>query len=151
MTFTHLVDVIVLGICFKIFSMVGNTFDLISLIQKWGAYLLILISTFLILRTVFNFKTPRFLHNGKALGIASGLAPCTIGWALMIAMLSIGQINWLFPVILCFGLGIFFSLMIMSFLILKTKKKIIKNGSKLAKISSLASALLLFIFAISLL
>lgn len=148
MTFTHLLDVVILGVVFKIFSLTNDIFGIISAIQKWGAYILLSVSILLIIKSIFNIKIPKLFKNGKALGIASGLAPCTIGWALMIVMLSIGQINWLIPVIIVFGLGIFSSLMFMSFIVVKFKTKLIKKNSSIARASSLFSAALLFVSAL---
>ena len=148
MTFTHLIDVVVLGVVFKVFAMTNDIFGIIFIVQKWGVYILLTVSVLLMIKSIFNIEIPKFFKNGKALGIASGLAPCTIGWALMIAMLSIGQINWLVPVIVIFGLGIFSSLMLMSIIIVKLKTKLIKSSGKLARISSFVSAVLLFVSAL---
>lgn len=150
LTITHLIDVIFLAVLFKVFSLVGDGYKYVSVIQKIGAYMLLLIAGFLLVRSIFPslIKNPFKGKKGPALAIIAGLAPCTFGWAIMITTISLNKINWLIPMIIVFGLGIFFSLMILSVVVLKVKNRITQKSSNLAKYSSVISASMLFVIAV---
>jgi len=149
LTITHLADVIVLVVLFKFFSLVSDSQKFVLLVQKIGAYLLLVIAIYYLIHHIFLSKRKKSsIKSAGLLGVIAGLAPCTIGWALMIAIISIGKINWLIPIIIVFGIGIFASLLFFSYVILKLKEKIISKSKNLSRYAGIASSLLLLIIAI---
>ena len=154
MTITHLADVIVLSLVFKLLSYSGNVYNYINALQKFGAYVLLLMALYYLIK---NFiPQDEYSHSSSAkkaatLAFIAGLAPCTIGWAIMVILLSIGKIAWIVPVIIVFGLGIWTTLLMFSFVIIKVKNKLVSKLKFFSKISSIISAVLLLIVAIFLL
>ncbi|MCK5416072.1 hypothetical protein KAI92_01440 [Candidatus Parcubacteria bacterium] len=145
---THLIDVVILVVLFKVFSVVSEAQKYIGMIQKAGAYILLAIAIFYLIQSLKPKRFCKRYKSGSMLGIIAGLAPCTIGWALMITIISIDKVNWLIPVIAIFGLGIFSTLSLFSFLILKFKNKIIGDSEKLSKYASIVSSLMLLAIAL---
>ncbi len=149
LTATHLLDVVVLGIAFKLFSLVSDIYKYINTIQTVGAFVLLGIAVFYLLRNMFPKKIKIGVkRKGPILGVIAGLAPCTIGWSVMIAIISLGKINWIVPIILVFGLGIFTTLVVFGFVVLKVKEKIINKRKNIARTASIISALLLLVVSI---
>lgn len=151
LTFTHLIDIVILVLAFKLFSLTAEASKYMSLIQEIGAYLLLVIAIFYLINnlrprkeSVINYK------NATILGIIAGLAPCTIGWALMIAIISINKTEWLVPIIIVFGLGIFSTLLVFSFVLTKLKDRIYKKSIDISRYAGIASSLLLLIIALGL-
>lgn len=153
MTMTHLADVIILSFIFKIFSVATDIYNYVNDIQKIGACVLLIIGIYYLIKSFIPQKTERWKSYKKAawLGIIAGLAPCTIGWAIMVIMLSIGKINLIIPVIIFFGLGIWTTLLFFGFVVVKIKNKFIARLKGLTRITSIISALMLVTIAIVLL
>ena len=147
MTITHLADVIILSLIFKLLSLSGNVYNYINGLQKFGAYVLIVMAIYYLIK---NF-VPRDEYVSKSssvekasiLAFIAGLAPCTIGWAIMIILLSIGKIGWIIPVIIVFGLGIWTTLLVFSFVIIELKNRYVSRLKYFSKISAILSAILL--------
>ncbi len=150
LSITHLIDVVILVVLFKVFSLVGESQKFIFLIQKAGAYILLAVALFYLVQNLLPKKSCRRYKSGGVLGIIAGLAPCTIGWALMIMIISIDKVNWLIPIIVVFGLGIFSTLVVFSYLIIKLKDKIIGDSERISKYAGIASSLVLLIIALTL-
>ena len=149
LTITHLLDVILLGLAFKLFSLMSDVSKYIGLVQKIGVYVLLVVSIFMLIRQFHPQKTlPHSPKKGVILGIIAGLAPCTIGWALMITIITLNQINWMIPIIIVFGAGIFTSMMTLSFIVLKLKKKLFSKSFGLMRLAPILSSLILFIIAL---
>ncbi len=171
-TITHLGDIIIVGL---ILLAVDNYFDILShfsMIEKFAAYALLFMSVFLLFRNVqyflkkmisknTNLEIPGHVHidantevtfkEQLALGFLAGLAPCVFGWTIFMLILSTNKIWVLVPAILCFGLGIFIALAFVVFLMTHLKKGAYGRFEKIAEISPLISALVLLVYAISLL
>ncbi len=154
MTVTHLTDVIILSLVFKIFSVATDIYNYVNDIQRIGACILLAMGIYYLIK---NFIPQRQYERWKSykkaawLGIIAGLAPCTIGWAIMVIMLSIGKINLIIPVIIFFGLGIWTTLLFFGFVVVKIKNKFISRLKGLTRVTSVLSALMLIIIAIVLL
>jgi len=154
MTGTHLLDVIILSVVFKIISMTGDIYNYVNNIQKIGAAVLLLMGIYYLIKNFVpksNYDNESGYQKAAWLGLIAGLAPCTIGWAIMVIMLSIGKINLVIPVVIFFGLGIWTTLLFFSFVVVKIKQKFVSRIKSLTRVTSVASALMLIAIAIMLL
>lgn len=85
------------------------------------------------------------------LAVIAGLAPCTIGWGIMVALITLDKFAWIVPIILVFGLGLFTSMMILSFFIIKIKNNTLLKNSYFLRYAPVLSSALLFCIALFLL
>ena len=74
LTVTHLIDVVILAVFFKVFSLIGDVYKYITTIQKIGAWALLAISVFLLVRVVFPAKIKGSFKKGPVLGIIIAFA-----------------------------------------------------------------------------
>ncbi len=152
MTATHLLDVILLGIAFKIFLLMSDVSRYIGIIQKFAVYSLLLISFYMLVRNLFfRRESTEKKHKGKVLAVIAGLAPCTIGWGIMVALITLDKFAWIMPVIFFFGLGLFSSMMILSFIVLRLKSDIFARSKHFLRYAPALSSGLLFCIALFLL
>lgn len=154
MTVTHLADVIILALVFKVLSISGDVYKYIGGLQKLGAYILLFLGLFYLVKNFLphdEFKRESSAGKASVLAFIAGLAPCTIGWAIMIILFSIGKISWIIPVILVFGLGIWTTLLVFGFVIVEAKRRFFSKLKYFSRISATLSALLLITVALILL
>jgi nickel/cobalt transporter (NicO) family protein len=96
-----------------------------------------------------EYDEKKGLGQQLLMGFVAGLAPCIFGWSIFMAILSTKSVITLFPIIISFGLGIFLSLVLFAFIVWKLKKNIMKEGSIIASLSPIISALILLIYSLS--
>ena len=152
LTITHLLDVLLLGVAFKVFLLMSDVSKYIGIIQRYAIYSLLLISFFMLIKNLFFQKTSKETkHKGKILAIIAGLAPCTIGWGIMVALITLDKFAWIVPIILVFGLGLFTSMMVLSFVILNVKINLLAKNEHFLRYAPVLSSGLLFCIALFLL
>ncbi|MCD5382902.1 hypothetical protein LR002_02160 [Candidatus Gracilibacteria bacterium] len=153
-TFTHLIDIIAIAVVIKVFSLWATIGAYIGVLQKIGIIGLFLFSLFFLYNAFKNHKTlscscgscksKKLFNSPFLLGILSGIAPCSYGWVLFLTVLSLGRIEWLFPVMGVFALGIFFTIFAFGSTIVILKVKTLGRYDNFAKYSGIVSGLVLF-------
>ena len=156
MTLTHLGDLVILAIIFKFLSGTSNFYSFVNYLKEASAYILLIIAIYYLINVFIKNqnKTPHCCSKHKAspkaslLGFIAGIAPCAIGWSIMIILFSLNKEAWILPSVIVFGLGIWSSLFLLSIIILKSKKLLTNKFQKFTKYSSALSAILLLAVAI---
>jgi ABC-type nickel/cobalt efflux system permease component RcnA len=167
-TITHLGDIIIVGLILlaadQYYDFLGN----FTMIEKFAGYALFFMSIYLLFQSARfyfqkwitknnNLEMPGHIHventdikfrDQLTLGFLAGLAPCVFGWSIFMLILSTNKIWTLVPAILCFGLGIFFALAIVVFLMSHLQKGTYSRFEKIAELSPLISAVVLLIYSL---
>ena len=156
LTITHLLDVIVIGILIRMFSLWADISAYITLLQQIGAVGLFIVAVYVLVMAYKNFNVSEKEKTKKKtssamLGIFAGLAPCTYGWAILMTMLAVGEMQWILPILMGFGIGIFMTVTVLGFVILRFRDLAHNRIASFAKYSAFASGGLLMFFAIQML
>lgn len=156
LTMTHLADVILLGVVFKLFS--GFSFA-----AAWTEYLqviavvgLVLLSLYVLIRAIRGFAVCRLGDTTAAatqrptlmMAFLLGLAPCTFGWAIFLVLLSLGKVAWVLPLLGAFGLGIFSCLLLVVVVVGVLRMQATRRFTWVARVAPLVSGGLLFMFSL---
>jgi hypothetical protein len=112
MTATHVVDIVVVTILLQIFSLFTDIYLYANIIEYIGVVMLLGASMYLFGRSIYTYRHPHhcdhdhdYRRQGIWLGLIAGLAPCALGWTMLAAAVSLGQIGWLIPLIVAFAVG----------------------------------------------
>lgn len=155
MTATHVVDIVIITILLQVFSLFTDIYLYANIIEYIGVIMLLGTATYLFGRTIYAYRHPHrcnhdhdYRRQGVWLGFIAGLAPCALGWTMLAAAISLGQLGWLIPLIITFAAGIFVSLIIISMFVLTTKRTFLNRFEHLVNIAPIVSAGLLLIIAL---
>jgi len=168
LSITHILDILIVGLIFYFLSSFFNFSDYIIQIQVISISILFGISLFMLTRAIIYIRKKKNVSGGEekllrlkmeknkskgklgtiGLAILSGLAPCPFGWAILMTIMSINKIQWVFPIILLFGMGIFFFLLVLSFVIVFFKRLSVNRlNNSVLRYMPLVSSLFLIIFS----
>ncbi|MDD3144605.1 MAG: hypothetical protein PHV23_00680 [Candidatus Gracilibacteria bacterium] len=149
-TITHIIDIIILFIITKVIITFVDLNDYLYYIQFLSAIVLFFLSIYLIKKAV---KKEKNKYNKPSLAIAflAGLAPCSFAWSIFLLLAALGKTNYLLPIILALGLGIFTTLVFIVILSVYLKNKAYEKIGNLGKYSSIFSSFIILIISIILL
>lgn len=154
LTLTHLADVVLLGLVFKIFSGFRLAAAWMSYLQIIAVVGLVVLSGYVLFRAVRGLRARRADATSSnerpslAMAFLLGLAPCTFGWAIFLVLLSLGQTAWVLPLLAAFGLGIFSCLLIVVGVVGVLQTAATRRFAWVATYAPIVSGALLFIFSL---
>ncbi len=181
LSITHVLDIILLALALILFvNLAGDITYIMQILQKVGLVIISVIAIYTIYKGIRKIRSKganetesdedsytdtdskksdlpqnsskkKKQKNPILMGIITGLAPCTFGWAIFSLIVQLGKLEWIAPIIIVFALGIFVCLMIFALFITFVKNKAYKTFSGISKYSLLASGLIMLFFAIFLL
>lgn len=153
-TFAHLIDVLVIAVLIKVFSLWATIWAYIWILQKiWIIGLFIFSSVFLYNSfknhkntccSCNSCKSKKLFDSPFLLWIFSWIAPCSYGWVLFLTVLSLWKIEWLFPVMWIFAFWIFLTIFTFWASIVMLKVKTLWKYEKFTKYSWIISGFILF-------
>jgi ABC-type nickel/cobalt efflux system permease component RcnA len=123
-TFTHIADILILGTILTVLQASLDVYSFLPRLELLSGIILFCIGLIMFYKTIKHtthhihphshnhahaHNIPTQIFNWKYIAgtaLASGLAPCLMGWSLFFIVLSTKSAWAIFPVILAFGLGI---------------------------------------------
>lgn len=158
-TFTHLVDVVILGLAFSLLNSMLDSARISTLLQMGGGIGVLIIGVWMTLSGLYKAAFPgeekeerpiRSLRDALVIGFLAGLQPCPFGLYLLWGLQSMNKLNWVPLVILVFGIGIFLFLILFALSLLLVKRAASPLLSRFGRYVPLASGILMLIFALAL-
>lgn len=142
----HILDILFLYLLFIFSSQFIDYSSITSQLQFYSGFILIFLAMYLLITRVIQKQScKKEEKSGILLAAIAGLVPCTFGWSIFLLLFSIGEISWIFPLIMALGLGIFFTLMMISFLAVFLKERLYKKLAILSQIGLIFSIGIIFL------
>lgn len=146
---THIVDIVVLFIITKVIIHFVDPSKYSYYIQIISWIILLLLSIYLIYKALYIKKScSKKKTNTVFIAFIAWLAPCSFAWSIFILLFSIGKTTWIIPLIFALWLWIFTTLSVIVIISIFLKNRIYSKITKIAKYSSLLSAIIILIISL---
>ena len=147
----HILDILIVILISRVFFHYIDPSQYLATIQKWSIFLLIIIGSWLLIRSIRQYlwrreeDTSRKTPSHILLAIISGITPCAFWWSIFLMLLATKRIDLAFPLLISLGIGIFICLLGIWIITFLLQRQVYRFSPRIALFSPIISSSFIFL------